>query len=419
MKPELLLDIEEKPSSFIKWMILSLQHVAGMFSATVLVPLLTGLDIGIALLGSGIGTLAYIVITKGKVPIYLGSSFAYIAAIAFAINTGGIGAALSGLIGVATIYIVVALVLRFTGSHWINRLLPPVVIGPIIMVIGLSLAYVAVDYIGMGEDTEGGMFIGALTFLTAAIIALKARGFLRIIPFIVAITVGYGGAVVIGQVSLVETFGDVSFLNIPNFTLIGTYSLDFSVMLMFAPLAFVTIAEHIGDHKVLGEVTGRDFIEDPGLEYTLMGDGVATLLSAAMGGPANTSYGENTGIIAMNKVASVYVIGLAAIIAVVLGFSGHVQAFILSIPDGIIGGVTLILYGLIAANGIKVLVKNNVDLSDNRNLIIISTILVIGLGGAVVEISDITSLSGMSLAALAGIVLNMFLPRTRVVSSNE
>ncbi len=408
---KLLIEIDEKPSSLGKWFLLSLQHVFGMFSATILVPLLTGLDIGVALIASGIGTLCYIALTKGKVPIYLGSSFAYIAAITFAVSQGGETSAFTALMGVGLIYVAVGTILNFTGSEWINKLLPPVVIGPVIVVIGLSLAYVAVNSLGLGDSNDGNLLIGFVTFLAAAMFSLKAKGFFKIIPFILAIVVGYGFSVVIGEVSLANTFSGVSIINVPNFQFIGTYRLDFTMLALFLPLSFVTIAEHIGDHKVLGEITGKDFLKEPGLKRTLLGDGVATFLSASIGGPANTSYGENTGIIAMNKVGSVYVIGLAAIIAIFLGFSGHVQAFILSIPNGVIGGITVILYGLIAANGIKVLAKGNVDLSHNRNLIIVSTILIIGVGGAVIQISDVASLSGMSLAALTGILLNQFLPK--------
>jgi uracil permease len=382
-----------------------------MFSATILVPLLTGLDTGVALVASGVGTLLYIFITKRKVPIYLGSSFAYIAAIAFALQEGGEGSVFTALMGVGLVYMIVSTVLKFTGSKWLNQLLPPVVIGPVIMVIGLNLASVAIDSLGMSESTDGGLLVGLVTFLAAALIALKGKGFIKIIPFMLAIIIGYIFAVVIGSVNLGEAFEGVRLFKIPSFTFIGTYAFDISMVPMFLPLAFVTIAEHIGDHKVLGEVTNKDYIKEPGLKRTLMGDGVATFASAMIGGPANTSYGENTGIIAMNKVASVAVIMVAAFIAILLGFSGHVQAFILSIPSGIIGGITLILYGVIAVNGIKILFKGETDLSDTRNLIIISVILVIGLGGAMIKINEITSISGMALAASTGIFLNLVLPK--------
>ena len=407
----LVLDVHEKPRNYWQWLLLSLQHVFGMFSATILVPLLTGLDTGVALIASGAGTLLYIFITKRKVPIYLGSSFAYIAAIAFALQEGGEGSVFTALMGVGLVYMIVSTVLKFTGSKWLNQLLPPVVIGPVIMVIGLNLASVAIDSLGMSESTDGGLLVGLVTFVAAALIALKGKGFIKIIPFMLAIIIGYTFAVVIGSVSLTQAFEGVGLFRVPSFTFIGTYALDITMIPMFLPLAFVTIAEHIGDHKVLGEVTNKDYVKDPGLKRTLMGDGVATVVSAIIGGPANTSYGENTGIIAMNKVASVAVIMGAAIIAILLGFSGHVQAFIQSIPSGIIGGITIILYGVIAVNGIKILFRGETDLSDARNLIIISVILVIGLGGAMIEINEITNISGMALAATAGILLNLALPK--------
>ena len=208
-------------------------------------------------------------------------------------------------------------------------------------------------------------------------------------------------------------FDGYKFLQAPDFTFIGTYSLDFSAVLMFAPIAFVTIAEHIGDHTVLGEVTGKDFLKDPGLENTIMGDGIATFVSAAIGGPANTTYGENTGVVAMTRVGSVYVTGLAAVFAISLGFFGYIQAFIGSIPSAVIGGMTIILYGLIAGNGVKVLIKSKVDLYNMRNLIIVSSMLVIGIGGAeiIFDAAAGSGLTGMSLAAITGILLNIVLPK--------
>ena len=212
---------------------------------------------------------------------------------------------------------------------------------------------------------------------------------------------------ILGVVDLAQAFQGYAFFQLPNFSFIGTYAFDFSAVLMFAPIAFVTIAEHIGDHVVLGEITGNDFLQDPGLQNTLMGDGVATFVSAAIGGPANTTYGENTGVIAITKVGSVWVTGLAAIFAILLGFFGYIQAFINSIPWAVIGGMTIVLYGLIAANGVKVLIKDKTNLADMKNLIIVSTMLVIGLGGAIITLTPQSSLSGMSLAAVVGILLNL------------
>ncbi len=421
----LLIDIHEKPKTKVEWFILSIQHVFAMFGATVLVPILTGLDVGVALTASGIGTLIYLICTKGKVPIYLGSSFAYIGSIATAIaSTGGAASAYTGLMVVGVIYVVIAIVISFTGSGWIKKLLPPVVVGPMIMIIGLSLAPTAVTETGlMGIDIllEQGKYIGVagaawkvpvialVTFFTVVLVSMKGKGFFKIVPFLIAIFVGYATSVAFGIINLSEVFTGYSFFQVPNFKIIGTYALDFSAVAAFAPLALVTIAEHIGDHIVLGEIVDRDFLEEPGLNRTILGDGVATFVSAALGGPANTTYGENTGVVAMTRVGSVYVIGLAAIIAIGLGFLGYVQAFISSIPWAVIGGMTIILYGLIASNGVKVLIQDKTDLSDIKNLVIVATMLVIGLGGASIQITSQVALSGMSLAAIFGIVLNQIL----------
>lgn len=424
MENQLTVGINEKPAKKSTWLILSFQHVFAMFGATVLVPILTGLDVGVALVASGIGTLIYIFCTKAKTPVYLGSSFAYIGTIAtVSAQSGGFESSYVGLMVVGVIYALVATIIRFTGSGWLKKLLPPVVVGPMIIIIGLSLAPTAVQETGLkGLQIllDQGKYIGVegaawkvplvsfITFATVVLVSIKAKGFLKIIPFLAAIVIGYGSAVVFGLIDMSTVFQGYSFFQIPNFTFIGSYKIDFSAVVVFAPLALVTIAEHIGDHLVLGEITGKDFFKDPGMHRTIMGDGVATLVSAAIGGPANTTYGENTGVIAMTGVGSVWVIGLAAIIAIILGFLGYVQAIIASIPWAVIGGMTVILYGLIAANGVKVLIKDKTDLSDMKNLVIVSTMLVIGLGGASIALGSIT-LSGMSLAAIFGILINAVL----------
>lgn len=411
MEKTLLIGIQERPKDALQWIILSLQHVFAMFGATVLVPLLTGLDVGVALVASGVGTLIYITSTKGKVPVYLGSSFAYIGAIASAGSVNGFSSAYVGLMLVGIVYAIVATIIRFTGNGWIKRLLPPVVVGPVIITIGLTLAPVAIQSAGLDGLSGWEVPVAAMvTFGTVIVVSLLGKGFFKIVPFLIAIVVGYVFSGVLGLIDFSKVLDGYAFIQAPNFTLLGTYALDFDAVLMFLPIAFVTIAEHIGDHTVLGEITGKDFITDPGLENTLMGDGVATFVSAAIGGPANTTYGENTGVVAMTRVGSVYVTGLAAIFAILLGFFGWIQAFINSIPWAVIGGMTIVLYGLIAANGVKVLVRAKVNLANMRNLIIVSTMLVIGLGGAAIPINDAVALQGMSLAAVVEIVLNLILP---------
>jgi len=414
MENNLIIGIQEKPKRITQWIILSLQHVFAMFGATILVPIITGLDPSVALVASGIGTLIYISVTKGKVPVYLGSSFAYIIAIKFAGANGSFGSAYIGLMVVGIIYLLVAVIIQIFGNEWIHILLPPEVIGPMIIIIGLSLSSIAIGYAGFdgGKDYKD-ILIAVVTFITIVIVSVFGKGFYRIIPFVIAILVGYFFAVIIGVIDLSIVFKDVQFLQVPNFTFIGTYKLDFSAVLIFIPLAFVTISEHIGDHIVLGEITQKDFIKDPGLQRTLTGDGLATFVSAAIGGPANTTYGENTGVVAMTKVGSVYVIGLAALFAIFLGFFGHIQAFVASIPEAVLGGMTLILYGLIASNGIKVLIKAKTDMTNIRNIIIISVMLVIGLGGAFIQINQATKIEQMSLAAIVGIVLNICIPKLK------
>ena len=415
MSEALFLDVHEKPKSYLAWMFMSLQHVFAMFGATVLVPILTGLPVGVTLVASGVGTLIYIAFTKAESPVFLGSSFAFIVAIKSVTVTNLDGsldfsAAYFGLMTVGIVYVIVGVIINFVGSEWLKRLLPPVVIGPMIIIIGLVLAPIAIESAGLTGGTDLiTPIIALITFTTVVVVSIYGKGLIKIIPFLIAIIVGYLTAMTFGVVNVVEIFEGSKFLSIPDFTFVGTYKMNLSAVLIFAPIAFVTIAEHIGNHTVLGEVIGRDLMKDPGLDKTLFGDGVATFVSAAIGGPANTTYGENTGIVAMTRNASVWVTGLAAIFAIMLGFLGIIQIFILSIPDGVLGGMTIVLYGLIAGNGVKVLVKERVNLTNMKNLIIVGAMLVIGLGGAVIEFGSSVGLSGMSLAALIGVILNLIL----------
>jgi len=418
----LKLGIQEKPRNAGTWFILSLQHVFAMFGATVLVPILTGLSISVALFASGLGTLIYIAITRGKVPVYLGSSFAYIAAIIVATNTYGVGSAFVGLMAVGVIYIVVALIIKTVGTQWLHHALPPVVIGPLIAIIGIGLAGVATGQAGLVNGSADATYaalatdwmnplIAFVSFATVVGLAIFAKGFFKIVPILGGIVVGYVFALVVGYVDFSGLSGAAVF-GLPDFQIIGTYTLNFGAVLIFAPLALVTIAEHIGDHKVLGAITGEDFLTDPGLDKTLLGDGIATFVSGMFGGPANTTYGENTGVIGMTRVASVWVVGTAAIMAIVMSFVNAFTGLIATIPLPVMGGVLILLFGLIAGNGLKVMIEGNVDLKEMRNIVIVSTMLVIGLGGANFVINDATSLSGMALAAMVGITLNLILPQS-------
>lgn len=429
-KTNLLYDTNEKPT-IGKWIILAIQHVFAMFGATILVPLLVNkaagtevLTIPVTLVASGIGTLIYILCTKGKSPVYLGSSFAYITPIALAFAKGGTSAFVTGIVGAGLIYIIFAILIRIFGKSWVDKLLPPIVVGPMIMIIGLSLAGNAVSQMGIagGAFEWRNLVVALVAFLVTAITAVGAKGFLKVIPFLIGIVTGYITAVCLGIVDFTPVV-DASFFEVPKFLLpIRDYTFSWVGLLTIAPIALVTIAEHIGDHMALSSIINKDLIKDPGLEKTLLGDGLATMVAGLMGGPANTTYGENTSVVGMTKVASVWVIGLAAIMAICIGFLGKLSAIFATIPDPVLGGVSLLLYGFIAVNGLKVIVKNQIDFEDVRNVIIASTMLVLGLGGAIITIGggDVSvSLTGMSLAAIVGIILNLALPKTKVEEKIE
>ena len=419
---KLTLDVNEKPP-VLKWIILALQHVFAMFGATILVPILvnsavgeTVLTIPVALVTSGIGTLIYILCTKGKSPVYLGSSFAFITPIAVGAAKAGVGGAMTGIMLVGIIYFIVSLIISVCGTGWLDKILPPIVIGPMIMIIGLGLAPTAISEMGISSDVMNidykSVIVAVFTFLVTAIVMLKGKGFLKVIPFLVGMVSGYILSVILGMVDFTPVI-EAAFFSIPDFILpFISYTPTFGAALTIAPIALVTIAEHIGDHTALSTIIGKDLLKDPGLNRTLAGDGIATFVAGLLGGPANTTYGENTSVVGMTKIASVWVIGLAAIIAICLGFLGKFTALVSTIPNAVLGGVALLLYGFIAVNGLKVLIENRMDFSKSRNVIIASSMLVLGLGGATINIATVT-VSGMSLAAVVGVLLNLFLPKEK------
>lgn len=417
---KMLLDVNDKPP-LLKWLLLSLQHVFAMFGATILVPILVNkaagsevLSIPVALISSGIGTLIYIVCTKGKSPVYLGSSFAFITPMIVAFAKSGKESVFTGIMAVGLVYVLVALIIKAIGKKWINKLLPPIVVGPMIMIIGLSLAPTAIEEIGLNLEKIPwkNIVVAFISFLTTGILAVRGKGFLKVIPFLLGMVAGYISSIILGMVNLKEVF-ETSFIAVPNFYIpFVHYKLNFSALLTIAPIALVTISEHIGDHKVLSEIIGKDLIINPGLDNTLLGDGIATFTAGLIGGPANTTYGENTSVVGMTKTASVWVIGLAAIIAIIFGFLGQLTAIISSIPSPVLGGVSILLYGFISVNGLKILIQNKVDFENTKNVIVASSMLVLGLGGAAISIitkNISVSISGMSLAALVGILLNLFI----------
>jgi uracil permease len=418
MQTDRVLDVGERPKPPV-FLLLSLQHLFAMFGATVLVPLLTGLDPAVALVSSGVGTLAFILVTRGQVPAYLGSSFAFIGPIIAASAVGGAAGAMIGACAAGGVYLVVSAALRAFGVEWLLKLLPPVVVGPIIVVIGLGLATIAV---GMATNTAGGNpyslghFLVALATLGAIFVfAVVLRGFFTVIPILLGVLTGYAIAAIFGYVDF-SPFDSAGVFHIPNFTLAFSGLPDgvsvIGLILLIAPVALVTMAEHIGDMVVLSRIVGRPFLRTPGLSRTLAGDGIATSIAALIGGPPNTTYGENVGVMAITRIFSVWVIGGAAVLAIVLGFVGVLSAFLQTIPMAVMGGVSIALFGVIASSGIRTLIEGKVDLGEKRNLLIVSTILVLGIGGATIEFANSSfSISPMALAAVAGILLNAVLPR--------
>ncbi|BDG07555.1 uracil permease [Anaeromyxobacter paludicola] len=413
-------DVEER-LPLLKSIPLSLQHLFAMFGATVLVPYLVGLDTSVTLFSSGVGTLLYIFITKGKVPAYLGSSFAFIGALTVLLgvkpgqvaDASHIATAMGGCVVVGLLYILVALAIYKFGTGWIDKLLPPVVIGSVVVVIGLGLARVAVDMatgaaIGGYNSTSFTIALIALGIAICAAVFLK--GFLGVIPILIGIVGGYAVALALGKVDFAPV-ASAQLFAVPGFVL---PRLSWGAVLALAPISLVVITEHIGHLIVTNKVCERDFFKEPGLHRSLAGDGVATAVAGMMGGPPNTTYGENIGVMAITRVFSVWVIGGAAVIAIVMSFIPKVGTFIHTIPVPVMGGICILLFGIIGSQGVRMLVEAGIDFSQKRNLIIASVILVIGIGGAHIDIGGVT-FSEMPLATYVGILLNLILPHTKAL----
>lgn len=407
-------DLHDKPP-FFTWLGLSLQHLFSMFGATVLVPLLVGLNPGVALFTSGVGTLLHLLITRGKVPAYMGSSFAFIIPMTSLLKTVGYPAVAQGIISVGLVYLVVAFIVTFTGTAWIEHIFPAEVVGPIIMVIGLSLAgSAASSATTMNGHYDIRVFTVALVTLLATIaFNMFLRGFLGLLPVLLGIIFGYIVALITGLVDL-SPVASAHWFQLPNFeTFIGKDGFVFypAAVLSMAPLALVTLSEHLGHLMVLSKITGTDFFENPGLKRTLTGDGTASVVAGLIGGPAVTSYGENIGVMQLSRVYSVWVIGGAAFFAVVFSFVGKLSALISTIPGAVTGGVGFMLYGVIAAAGLQVIVDNKVDYSKKRNLMIAAPIMVVGIGNFHLQLSTQVDFSGVAIATILGIVLNLVLPK--------
>lgn len=419
VEPEL--DVHDRPK-FFQGLLLSSQHLFAMFGATVLVPFLTGLPVSAALIASGIGTLLYILITKGQIPAYLGSSFAFILPITIALGANSLGEVLTALFFSGVLYVVIGLAIRLAGTGWIIALLPPIVVGPVIMVIGLGLAPVAVD---MAMYTDSGNQEGySMTYITVALITLAItilasiflKGVLGLIPILIGIIGGYISALMFGIVDL-ELIKSTGWFVLPDLYIPYqdyTPAMNIGLFMVMLPIVFVTISEHIGHQMVINKIVGRNFFKKPGLHRSIIGDGVATMFASTIGGPPTTTYGENIGVLAITRIFSVWVIGGAAILAVILGFVGKFTAVVQSIPSPVMGGVSILLFGIIASSGLRMLVDAKIDFDNKRNLVIASVILVIGIGKAHLDftIGNIPfNLEGMALAAVAGIILNLILPK--------
>ncbi len=432
----------DQQRSMGKKLILGFQHLFAMFGSTVLVPLLTGLNPAVAICCAGIGTLIFHLITKGKVPVFLGSSFAFIGVIVLvATQISGVDPSVEGylaspeyqaalpyvaigIMAAGALYLILALVVKFVGVKRVMSVFPPIVTGPMIMVIGLTLAPTAFDNIvtapaaaGVADVLWMRWVIALIVVVTMVVISIFAKGFFKLVPIIIAIGVGYVSAALMGQVDF-SGFQDGANLGfqVPAFNIFLTHELDpqgiITSVSIIAPIAIVTFMEHIGDITTNGAVVGKNFIEDPGLHRTLAGDGIATMVAGFLGGPANTTYGENTGVLAVTKNYNPATLRIAAVFAIIISFFGVFTTFLGSIPGAVMGGVSILLFGMIATIGLRTLAEAKLDFSHSRNLIIVSLMLVIGLGlSGGIQFSESFTLSNIFLSALAGIILNAVLPK--------
>lgn len=394
--------------------ILGVQHVLAMFGATVLVPFLTGLNPSIALIAAGLGTLLFHSVTKGIVPVFLGSSFAFIGATSLVLKSYGPAVLKGGIIAAGLVYVLMSLVVLKFGVEKVKSFFPPVVVGPIIMVIGLRLSPVALNMAGYSNGTfdRDSLIVASLVVLTMIGISILKKSFFRLVPILISVIVGYTVSYFLGHVDFTKVAeaswiglsqdAQTSLFTVPNFNITG--------IMAIAPIALVVFIEHIGDITTNGAVVGKDFFKEPGIHRTLLGDGIATIAAGLIGGPANTTYGENTGVLAVTKVYDPSILRIAAVIAIFLGFIGKFGIILQTIPTPVMGGVSIILFGMIAAVGARTIVEAKLDFSHSRNLVIASLILVLGIAIDNIVVYDAVSVSGLAIAALVGIVLNKILP---------
>lgn len=382
--------------------IVGTQFLFVAFGATVLVPLLVGMDPSVALFTAGVGTLIFHLITKGKVPIFLGSSFAFIAPIIKATELYGLPGTLSGLVAVGAVYGITSALIKFRGVGFIARLFPPIVVGPVIMLIGLSLAGTGVDM------AKSNWTLAIIALITTIVTSMFGKGLLRLIPIFAGIVVGYIAAICFGVVDF-RPIIDASWIALPAFV---RPEFCWEAVIFMIPVAIAPVIEHIGDVYAINEVAEKDFVKDPGLHRTMLGDGVACVAASLMGGPPVTTYSEVTGAISLTKITDPSVIRIAAIVGILFSVLGKISAILKTIPSAVLGGIMLLLFGTIAAVGVNSLIKNKVNMGNTRNLVIASLILTLGIGGAEMTFCSVT-IGEIGLAALVGVLLNLILPKSK------
>ncbi|MBF0377207.1 MAG: uracil-xanthine permease [Desulfamplus sp.] len=400
----------------VKDSLLGAQMLFVAFGALVLVPLLTGLDPNVALFTAGAGTLIFQAITKGKVPVFLASSFAFLPPIMYGVKTWGIPATMCGLCASGIVYVILSLLIRWQGSGIIKKVLPPIVTGPVIMVIGLILSPVAV-HMAMGKTGDGSAvlfpentaLIISLAALCATVLAsIFGKGIIRLIPILCGIVTGYILSLIFGIVDF-STVAKASWFDMPNFVL---PEWNAQAVFYILPIAIAPAIEHVGDVLAIGGVTGKDYVKDPGLENTILGDGIATSFASFLGGPPNTTYSEVTGAVALTRVFNPAIMTWAAITAILLAFVGKLGAFLQTIPAPVMGGIMLLLFGAIMVIGLNTLVQSGENLTEPRNLTIVALILVFGIGGMSLSAGEFT-LQGIGLAGILGVTMNLILPKEK------
>lgn len=395
-------------------LILGLQHVLAMFGATVLVPFLTGMNPSIALLTAGIGTLLFHLCTKGIVPVFLGSSFAFIGAIGLVLKEGGIGAVKGGVIAAGLVYVVMSRLVKIYGVEKMKSYFPPVVVGPTIVVIGLRLSPTALSMAGYsnGHFDIKSLIVAGVVIISMIIISILGKSFFRLVPILISVILGYFTAMFLGMVDFepIRQAGWIGFSPDALHSLTALPEFTLTSILAIAPIALVVFIEHIGDITTNGAVVGKDFFSNPGISRTLLGDGIATIAAGFLGGPANTTYGENTGVLAVTKVYDPAILRIAACYAIALSFIGKFGVILQTIPAPVMGGISVILFGMIASVGMRTLIESQLDFSHSRNLIISSLILVLGIGIDNIVVWRTVSLSGLAIAAFTGIILNKIFP---------